>query len=134
MDVQFKDNTPLFLSSMEKAKQHSLEDVGEKAAYYATNDTPVVTGRARNSITWATKEQEGKAHHYTDDYGNQYTDRIGHGAEPDSVYIGSNVEYFPVLELGGVGRAGLHILRNAATEHSAEYKTIFEKNMKNAEP
>ena len=133
MDVQFKDNTQEFLDLFEKAKQRALEDIGEKAAYYAANDTPVDTGRARNSIAWATKKQEGDAHTYTDDQGNAYSERIGHGAEPDSVYIGSNVEYFPVLELGGRGRAGLHILKNAATDHSPEYKAIFEKCMKNAE-
>ena len=73
---------------------------------HAKKNTPVDTGRLRNSISQAVEDK--------------------------SAYIGTNVEYAPYVELGSRGRDGKHMLQRAATEHTAEYKKLMEDSMKNA--
>jgi phage gpG-like protein len=54
--------------------------------------TPVDTGRLRNSMSYATSEDNR------------------------TVYVGTNVEYAPYVEEGARGRAGAHMLRNAVMD------------------
>ena len=103
----YKDNTKEVLKELEAAKERGLEAIGLKAESYAKkNETAVDTGRLRNSIS--------------------------HAVEKDAVYIGTNVEYAPYIELGARGRKGLHFLQRAATEHTDEYKSLMEGSMKRA--
>lgn len=106
MNYTYKDNTDEVLAALESAKKRGLEAIGLTAEGYAKKDTPVDTGRLRNSIS-----------HATDD---------------EASYIGTNVEYAPYVELGARGRKGKHMLKRAATEHTDEYKRIMEDAMKNA--
>ena len=106
MSYKYKDNTDEVLASLKRAKKRGLEAIGLTAEGYAKKDTPVDTGRLRNSIS-----------HTTDD---------------EAAYIGTNVEYAPYVELGARGRKGVHMLQRAATEHSDEYKRLMEDCMKNA--
>ena len=70
------DNTALFQSALERAIHNALEEIGDKAEYYAKELTPVDTGRLRNSITYDVKTDE------------------------KAVYVGTNVEYAEYVELG----------------------------------
>ena len=106
MSYTFKDNTDEVLFALERAKKRGLEAIGLTAEGYAKKDTPVDTGRLRNSIS-----------HTTDD---------------EAAYIGTNVEYAPYVELGARNRQGVHMLQRAASEHGSEYKQIMEDAMKNA--
>ena len=106
MSYTFKDNTDEVLSALERAKKRGLEAIGLTAEGHAKKETPVDTGRLRNSIS-----------HATDD---------------EAAYIGTNVEYAPYVELGARGRPGVHMLQRAASEHGSEYKQIMEDAMKNA--
>lgn len=106
MSYTFKDNTDEVLSALEMAKKRGLEAIGLTAEGYAKKDTPVDTGRLRNSIS-----------HATDD---------------EAAYIGTNVEYAPYVELGARGRKGVYMLQRAASEHTDEYKRLMEDSMKNA--
>ena len=106
MSYTFKDNTAEVLSALERAKKLGLKAIGLTAEGHAKNETPVDTGRLRNSIN-----------HATDD---------------EAAYIGTNVEYAPYVELGARGRKGVHMLQRAATEHTDEYKQLMEDSMKNA--
>ena len=106
MSYTYKDNTDEVLSALERAKRRGLEAIGLTAEGYAKRETPVDTGRLRNSIS-----------HATDD---------------EAAYIGTNVEYAPYVELGARGRQGVHMLQRAATEHTDEYKQIMEDALKNA--
>ncbi len=106
MSYTYKENTDEVLSALERAKKRGLEAIGLTAEGYAKKETPVDTGRLRNSIS-----------HETDDA---------------AAYIGTNVEYAPYVELGARGRQGVHMLKRAATEHTDEYKRIMEDAMKNA--
>lgn len=103
---KIKDNTEEVLSAMENAIERGLEAIGLTAERHAKKNTPVDTGRLRNSI--------------------------GHAVEDKAVYIGSNVEYAPFVELGSRGRDGKHMLQRAATEHTEEYKKLMEGSMKRA--
>lgn len=105
MSVTIKDNTQQVLSALEKAKNQGLEAIGMTAEGHAKKNTPVDTGRLRNSIT--------------------------HTADSNAAYIGTNVEYAPYVELGAQGRKGVHMLQRAATEHKAEYKQLMEDALKN---
>lgn len=106
MSYTFKDNTDDVLAALKMAKNRGLEAIGLTAEGYAKKDTPVDTGRLRNSIS-----------HATDD---------------EAAYIGTNVEYAPYVELGARGRSGVHMLQRAASEHTDEYKRLMEDSMKNA--
>ena len=106
MSYTYKDNTDEVLAALKMAKRRGLEAIGLTAEGYAKRDTPVDTGRLRNSVS-----------HTTDD---------------EAAYIGTNVEYAPYVELGARGRQGKHMLQRAASEHTDEYKRLMEDSMKNA--
>ena len=106
MSYTYKDNTDEVIAALERAKKRGLEAIGLTAEGHAKKETPVDTGRLRNSIS-----------HETDD---------------EAAYIGTNVEYAPYVELGARGRPGVHMLQRAASEHGSEYKQIMEDAMKNA--
>ena len=106
MSYTYKDNTDEVLSAMEKAIERGLEAIGLTAEGHAKKETPVDTGRLRNSISHAVEDKEA--------------------------YIGTNVEYAPYVELGARGRDGKHMLQRAASEHTDEYKRLMEDSMKNA--
>ena len=106
MSYTYIDNTDEVLSALERAKKRGLEAIGLTAEGHAKKETPVDTGRLRNSVS--------------------------HTADDEAAYIGTNVEYAPYVELGARGRDGKHMLQRAATEHSDEYKRLMEDSMKNA--
>ena len=106
MKVDYKDNSQQVLSAMEKGIKNGLEAIGLTAETYAKKATPVDTGRLRNSIS--------------------------HAVDGEAVYIGSNVEYAPYVELGTSRAKAHHMLQKAATEHSAEYKRLAEDAVKSA--
>lgn len=67
MKVDFNDNSEQVLSALQKAIKNGLEAIGLTAEGHAKKNTPVDTGRLRNSIS-----------HATDD---------------NAAYIGTNVKY-----------------------------------------
>ena len=106
MSYTYKDNTDEVLAALKRAKKRGLEAIGVTAEGYAKKETPVDTGRLRNSIA--------------------------HAVESDAAYIGTSTSYAPFVELGARGRKGVHMLQRAATEHADEYKQIMEDALKNA--
>lgn len=133
MSVKINDNSAKFLEDFERKLLVGLEAIGIEAEGNAKEDTnmPVDTGRARNSITWATKAKEGEGFSYSDDEGNNFNDQIGTGADERSVYIGSNVEYFPYIEEGSRTISARHVLRNAIVKHKDEYLEMLRDAFKN---
>lgn len=113
MDFKLTDNSEEVKSAMEKAIARGLEEIGLTAEAYAKLKCPVDTGRLRNSISHDVRDKE--------------------------VYIGTNVEYAPYVEMGtsyvetGTSRTKAQpFLKPAATEHSDEYKKIIETELRNA--
>lgn len=100
-----KDNTDEAVDAIGSAIAAALEEVGLAAEGYAKAACPVDTGRLRNSIT--------------------------HVARPDekAVYIGTNVEYAPDVELGTVHHKAQPYLKPAASEHADTYRAIIERRL-----
>lgn len=112
--IVFTDNVDEVLRALKNSIEVGLVEIGAKAQGYAKDLTPVRTGTLRDSIGVEVKPSEKE------------------------VYIGTVIDKFPdkpygkYAELGARGRAGVHMLQRAATEHSSEYKEILESKMKNA--
>ena len=101
-----EDNSDKILEAFNNAIERGLEAIGVTAEGYAKKDCPVDTGRLRNSIAYKIKEND--------------------------VYIGSNVEYAPSVELGTYRQRAQPFLKPAAANHAKEYKDILEDSLKNA--
>lgn len=97
-----RDNTDQFESNLKKQLKMALEDIGLTAENYAMRDCPVDTGRLRASITHKVMDDE------------------------KAVYIGTNVEYAPYVELGTSTQGAQPFLVPAAKNHINEYHDILE--------
>jgi HK97 gp10 family phage protein len=109
MSTTYKDHTEEVLTELEKAIEKGLTAIGMAAEGHAKKAAPVDTGRLRNSI------------------GNQVV------MDEKAVYIGTNVEYAPYVELGTSRSRPKPFLKPAATEHQAEYKRLMESALKSAD-
>ena len=139
-----EDNTKKFMTALQKAKQRGLEAIGLTAEKYAkkaiTEQKAVDTGLLRNSITYAISGSQTHVQQYRRDNVSggvkgkhtyyTYDNVIGDSSE-ECVYIGTNVEYAPYVENGTSKMAARPFLKPAATEHSDEYKRLFEAALKN---
>lgn len=95
------DNSEEVSQGIVRAIDRALEKIGLVAEGYAKKACPVDTGNLRNSIT-----------HVVDG--------------DDAVYIGTNVEYAPYVELGTSKMQAQPFLRPAATEHGEEYRQVLK--------
>ena len=82
------------------AQTKALTAIGAAGEKHAKKETPVDTGRLRNSMANAV-------------FGN-------------AAYIGTNVEYGPYVEMGTRYMQGHHMIQKACHNHSDEYKRIAE--------
>lgn len=98
-----QDNTEQVVDGIDSAIGAALEEIGLLAENYAAKKCPVDTGNLRGSIT-----------HEVD-------------AGDNAVYIGTNVEYAPHVELGTSRQKAQPFLRPAASEHSAQYRQVLKK-------
>ena len=141
-NIEYRDNTEEVLKAMEAAIRRGNEAIGLAAEGHAkrkiTQAGAVDTGRLRNSITYALAGEETHVKSYKANKGGKeretYTyDGTAVGKKGSGVYIGTNVEYAPGIELGTHRSAGaVHFLQDAATNHTDEYKRLMEESMKNA--
>lgn len=100
-----EDNTEEVSQDIQRAIDRALEEIGLTAEGYAKRACPVDTGNLRNSITHAVESGE------------------------DAVYVGTNVEYAPYVEMGTRRTAAQPFLRPAATEHGSTYRSILKRNL-----
>lgn len=107
--LEIRENNAKQISGMfAPAIAKALEEIGLLAEGYAKKECPVDTGRLRNSITHAVVSRER------------------------SVYVGTNVEYGPYVELGTRKRAAKPFLRPAAENHGSQYRSILEGTLEEA--
>ena len=121
IEVQ-QNNAEEIAKAMDKALVAALEEVGLLAERFAKDNLSeprgghksgkdprpnVDTGRLRASITHQVSEEE------------------------KAVYVGTNVEYAPYVELGTSRMQGWPYLKPAASAHGSEYRQGFEKHLKN---
>ena len=140
--VTFRDNTNEVIGLFQKAKHRGLQAIGMAAEGHAKKKCPVDTGRLRNSITYAIAGYATHVQSYRrsnvaggTSQKHKYYDYGGgtmEGEKDSAVFIGSNVEYAPFVELGANGRPPAHFLQDAASGHGDEYKRLMEDSMKNA--
>lgn len=100
-----QDNTAAVVSGVSSAVSAALEEMGLLGEGWAKRLCPVDTGRLRNSVTHAVDAGER------------------------AVYIGTNVEYGPYVELGTRHAAAQPFLRPAAEGHAAEYRAVLRRHM-----
>lgn len=98
-----QDNTGQVVDGIDSAIGAALEEIGLLAENYAAKKCPVDTGNLRGSITYEV-DTDGNA-----------------------VYIGTNVEYAPYVELGTSRQKAQPFLRPAASEHGAQYRQVLKK-------
>jgi len=107
-DLRIDDHSGLCKEELEARIPVILEALGIEAEGNAVDEITqmkaVDTGRLRGSIT--------------------------HAVSGNDVYIGTNVEYAPYVELGTRKMAARPFLRNAITKYSEDYKGIIEKGLK----
>lgn len=132
--LHIENNADLTREQFEACIKRALTAIGMQAESYAKQSInqagAIDTGRLINSVTYGTSDRAG-SHDYTDNEGNHYADTIGQ-AEENTVYIGTNVEYAPYIEYGHHSYAGVHFLKDAAGNHTDEYKDIIKQSMENA--
>lgn len=131
MRVDIYDHSAEVLATLQEAAERALEKCGLVAEGYAKRLVRVDTGNLRNSITHQVDEGES------------------------AVYIGSNVEYAPYVELGTgryteggrptpwiyqdeegnwrwtAGNPAQPFLKPAVADHAQTYRNIIEDEMKN---
>lgn len=91
------------INALQSQKKRVLEEWGMVAEAYASDYCPVDTGRLRASITYDTDDT--------------------------TMYVGTNVEYAPYVEMGTVKMQAQPYLRPAIEDHINEYKEIMNEVM-----
>ena len=160
--VVFKDYSADVLNEFHDAVLRALERCGEQAEGYAKDLAPVDTGLLRNSITHAISGEAPAVKSYRADKPKPGRKNSGSysGTAPKeegglSVYIGTNVEYAPYVELGTgkhteggrpkpwgytddegnahwtAGNPAQPFLAPAVKDHVQTYRNIMEDEFKN---
>lgn len=136
-----ENNKDEILGELDEAIDRALEAMGLQAeAYVKAACTAVDTGLLRNSITYALHGQGAATASYKADNPKKGQPSSGSYSgvapnEPHTVFIGTNVEYAPYVELGhklssGGFVPGIHFLERGITSHMNVYKTIIETALK----
>lgn len=137
-NFKLTNNSGKLLQAVREYRDEKLEEIGQRAEDYAQRLTPV-----------GTPESTGIAGYR----GGTLRKSITHKVIDDTVYVGSNVEYAPYVELGtgiyatdGNGRKSpwvwidkngkahytrgmepKHMLKKSIADHLDEYKKIIKK-------
>ena len=96
------------------------------------NDVLRILDKATDAALWAIgAEMEANAKKYETrvDTG-RLRNSISHAETDDTVYVGTDVEYAPVHELGGRKISALHFLQRSVSDHVDRYKAILEASLK----
>ena len=134
-NFQIDSKIPELKRATQEAITTALEAVGVQAQGNATAEITAVgaieTGRLKNSITFAVSGQSGSTHNYSDDEGNRFSDTIGGtgDAKENTVYLGTNVEYAPYVELGTYKMRARPFIRPAMEKNLSEYKDILIESL-----
>ena len=140
-DVRLVDNSASAKNGLKSAVRRALMVIGLKVERYAkancTERKAVETVLLRNTITIAVAVEAANVSSYTADRGKgdkpqamgTYRGTAEGNSGDATVYIGSNVEYAPYIELGTAKMGPRSFLHNAAADHADEYKKIFANEL-----
>lgn len=109
-----EDNTGEASRGIVRSIDRALETIGLLAEGYAKKACPV-----------GTPESTGVPGYQ----GGTLRDSITHEVSGDSVYVGTNVEYAPYVELGTWRMQAQPFLRPAATEHGPTYRSVLKRSL-----
>ena len=149
MSNTYTDNTDEVLRRMKKAFERGLKACGMTAEAYAKDILTeqvysideskidyVLTGRLRNSITYAIGGKSANISSYkADKAGYKGGTYSGKAPEEDKPYVavGTNVKYAIGIEEGTHRKKGaVHFLLKAASDHQEEYENLIKESMENA--
>ena len=149
MSIRTNDNTDEVIRRMKKAFERGLKACGMTAEAYAKDVLTeqvysvdeskidyVLTGRLRNSITYAIGGKSANIKSYkADKAGYKGGSYSGKAPEEDKPYVavGTNVKYAIGIEEGTHRKKGaVHFLLKAASEHQEEYEKLIKESMENA--
>lgn len=133
--IKVTDNTKFWKAEFKKAKRRGLKAIGLTAEKHAKKaEIKVDTGLLRNSITHALSGEGAAIAEYHADKGDARGSYSGTAPDEgdEAVYVGTNVDYAPYIELGAKNSQGIFFLRKAATEHTPEYGKIMKGSLENA--
>jgi len=138
MSIEIKDNTAAVIANMQAGVERALEIIGGNAETYAKALCPTKTGLLKNSITHvAGGGTVDKS--FADKDGGQRSHISGQAPKDEedqyTVYVGTNVEYAPYVELGHRTKSGgmskvKAFIRPAMENHTEEYNRIFRNEVK----
>lgn len=138
MSIEIKDNSAAVIANMQAGVERALEIIGGNAETYAKALCPVDTGLLRNSITHVAGGATVQKN-YSADHGEQRGSISGQAPKDEegqyTVYVGTNVEYAPFVELGHRTKSGgmskiKAFIRPAMENHTDEYNRIFRNEVK----
>ena len=101
--INVENNANLVLTELEHEMEKALVKCGLQAQTFAKSLCPVDTGNLRNSISYI--------------------------VEGDTVYIGTNTEYAPYVELGTYKMAARPYLEPAISGHIGTYESIIKSEL-----
>lgn len=137
--VHFESHLGEFENALPEKLEKAMREIGMNAETAAKQLAPYDTGLLRNSITYAISGQGAATPNYSADNGGgsgSYSGTAPGGSKDEvSLYLGTNVEYAPYIELGHTSRGGKKIpahefIRPAIEDHIGEYKRIIEAELK----
>jgi hypothetical protein len=107
------------ITIVSESTQEAFVEVGERGVGYLKRETPVDTGRLRNSMSYTISNKV-----YTPLGNNK--DNVNKSSDKDTLYIGTNVIYAPSVEyLAKNGSAGFMLRAYNQTKKVADQ--IFQK-------
>lgn len=128
-----EDHSDEFIEELRRRIPVALEECGLAAEGYAKRLCAVDTGLLRNSITHALDGQSTEISTYQDNPREQSGSYSGSTPkEPNgrrAVYIGTNVEYAPYVELGTSRTAEQPFLKPAVENNKSAYQSIMKRHL-----
>ena len=109
--ISFKDNADEVLNQLNTKAEKALFEMGAACQTYTKENTPVRTGALKGSWT-------------VEVHGDEKFVAIG-------VPVGAvKGDYGKYVEFGTRKQKGVHMLRDAVQNHTQEYQSIAERNLK----
>ena len=134
LDIKIEDHSEEVLEELNKKIPVILEECGLAAEGFSKRMCAVDTGLLRNSITHALSGGSPAISSYTDNAGEQHGEYEGSLPEEEddvmAMYLGTNVEYAPYVEMGTSRTAAQPFIQPAITDHKDDYKKIMENRLR----
>lgn len=132
ISIKIEDHSDEFIEELRRRIPAALEECGLAAEGYAKRLCPVDTGLLRNSITHALDGESPAISDYVDDNGEQRGQYNGtapaESGKSRAVYLGTNVEYAPYVELGTSRTGAQPFIKPALANHVSSYQRIMLKH------